>query len=122
MKNAEFRKRTHSAFLILHSELPYRSHPAYFRQKRNRRIPSMRPINQECLANEEIALDVVMFAPHSVPVFGEPISAVGALRAVVAQRQELVFVKREPDAAAIALAEQPGLGAPLRRTAEDFAN
>src|SRR5687768_2422744 len=119
MQNSE---SIRSAFSILHSELPYRSHPAELGLERNGAVPGVRTVDHERLADQQVALDVMVGLINAVAVLRVPVAAVGALRAVVAQRQELVVVQRELDAAAAFRAKQALRRVPLRRITENVAN
>src|SRR5262245_54320711 len=57
------------------------------------RVPGMRPIDEQGLAREQVALDVVFRI--AVLILAGPEAAVRALRTVVAEHQELVVLEDE---------------------------
>src|SRR4029453_18461759 len=72
-------------------------------------VPSVRPVDQQRLADQQVALDIVMVDPKP---------AVGALRAIVTHRQELILFQLEIDPAAILRLEKLR-GFPKRRIGEN---
>src|SRR5262245_37967885 len=107
---------------IANLKSPDRSHPAHFWQKRNGCVPGVWPVDQQRLADEQIALDIVMRSPVAPAVPGVPVSAVRTLRAVIAERKELIFFQREANAPTVPLVEQARLRAPLCWIAKNIVN
>src|SRR5262245_49669606 len=97
------------------------SHLPEIRRKRDGSVPGVGPIDEQGLADEQVALDVVIFLEEALLVFKGPKAAVVALRAVVAHREELILRQFELHAAAVALGKEPARF-PLRGIGKDFAD
>src|SRR5262245_53155074 len=90
MRSAEY-----SAFRTLHSALSNGSHPSEIRREGHGSVPGVWPVDQERLADQQVALHIVVIFGDARSRFEPPEPGVGALGTIVAQRQKLVGFERE---------------------------